>query len=41
VTADRVLARNSQIAEGSAELWAKAAAMIQKAVDSGDLDPAA
>ena len=40
VTADRVVARNAHIAEGSAGLWRKAAAMIQKAVDSGDLDPA-
>lgn len=40
VTADRVMARNAPIAEGSAELWGKAAAMIRQAVDSGDLLPA-
>jgi putative hydrolases of HD superfamily len=40
VTADRVAARNAHIAEGSAELWDKAAAMIQDAVKAGHLDPA-
>jgi putative hydrolase of HD superfamily len=40
VTADRVVARNAHIAEGSVELWRKAAAMIRQAVDSGDLAPA-
>ena len=40
VTADRVRARNSQIAEGSAAVWEKAAAMIQEAVDEGHLRPA-
>lgn len=40
VTADRVIARNSHIAEGSADLWEKAAAMIRQAVESGHLPPA-
>jgi putative hydrolase of HD superfamily len=39
VTADRVIARNSHIAEGSAAVWDEAAALIQKAVDSGHLAP--
>jgi putative hydrolase of HD superfamily len=37
VTADRVRARNAHIAEGSAAVWEKAAALIQQAVDAGDL----
>jgi putative hydrolases of HD superfamily len=37
VTADRVRARNSHIAEGSAPLWGKASAIIQSAVDAGHL----
>jgi putative hydrolase of HD superfamily len=41
VTADRVRARNSHIAEGSAAVWEKAAAMIQGAVDEGHLGPGA
>jgi putative hydrolases of HD superfamily len=40
VTADRVIARNSPIAQGSADLWEKAAAMIRQAVESKHLDPA-
>jgi putative hydrolase of HD superfamily len=40
VTADRVVARNSYIAEGSAALWEKAAGMIRQAVASGDLGAA-
>jgi putative hydrolase of HD superfamily len=40
VTADRVVARNSHIREGSERLWAAAARLIQKAVDSGHLEPA-
>ncbi len=40
VTVDRVVARNSQIAEGSAALWDEAFRMIMKAVESGDLGPA-
>jgi putative hydrolase of HD superfamily len=39
VTADRVVARNSHIAEGSAAVWDAAAALIQKAVDCGHLAP--
>jgi putative hydrolase of HD superfamily len=39
VTADRVIARNSLIADGSADLWEKAAAMIRQAVESKHLDP--
>jgi putative hydrolase of HD superfamily len=39
VTADRVIARNSRIAKGSAELWEKARAMIDEAVGSGNLEP--
>ncbi|HEY1793681.1 MAG TPA: HD domain-containing protein [Opitutaceae bacterium] len=39
VTADRVIARNSEIEKGSAALWAKAAAMIAQAVAAGDLKP--
>ncbi len=40
VTADRVIARNARIAEGSADLWEKAAGMIRKAVESKHLDSA-
>jgi putative hydrolase of HD superfamily len=39
VTADRVAARNSNIAAGSSALWEKAAEMIRQAVESGNLDP--
>jgi putative hydrolase of HD superfamily len=39
VAADRVRARNAPISEGSAALWGEAARLIQKAVDSGHLDP--
>jgi putative hydrolases of HD superfamily len=37
VTEDRVVARNSPIAEGSAALWRETLAMIRKAADRGDL----
>ncbi|MEO7597655.1 MAG: HD domain-containing protein, partial [Opitutus sp.] len=37
VTQDRVLARNSGIAEGAPELWSFAQQMIQEAVDAGHL----
>ena len=37
ITRDRVLARNSYIAEGSAALWAYAEAMINEAVAAGNL----
>jgi putative hydrolase of HD superfamily len=37
VTLDRVIARNSHIAEGSAALWEEAAGLIQEAVKSGHL----
>jgi putative hydrolase of HD superfamily len=37
VTEDRVRVRNAPIAEGSAALWEKAAAMIRGAADSGHL----
>jgi putative hydrolase of HD superfamily len=40
VTADRVVARNSRIAQASAALWEKAASMIRQAVESKHLDPA-
>lgn len=40
VTADRVIARNQHIAEGSAVLWEYAAAMINEAVTKGHLQPA-
>src|SRR5450432_3026808 len=40
VTADRVRARNSHIAEGSVPLWDKASAMIQRAVDAKHLGAA-
>jgi putative hydrolases of HD superfamily len=37
VTADRVLARNAHIAEGSEVLWEEAQRFIARAVESGDL----
>jgi putative hydrolase of HD superfamily len=40
VTAERVVARNSHIREGSEGLWDAAARLIQRAVDSGHLDAA-
>ncbi len=40
VTHDRVVARNSHIAEGSAVLWEYARQMIDQAVAEGSLDPA-
>ena len=40
VTADRVVARNCHIAEGSAALWEQAERLIRRAVDAGHLDPA-
>jgi putative hydrolase of HD superfamily len=40
VTEDRVIARNSPIAEGSKALWRQTLAMIRKAADSGDLSRA-
>jgi putative hydrolases of HD superfamily len=40
VTQDRVIARNSHIAEGSAALWEYARQMIDRAVAEGSLDPA-
>lgn len=40
VTQDRVVARNSKIAEGSAEVWRYTAAMIQSAADAGHLTKA-
>lgn len=39
VTQDRVVARNSKIALGSAALWQNAERMIQAAVDQGNLAP--
>ena len=39
VTEDRVIARNSHIAEGSAALWEEAARLIGDAVKSGNLAP--
>jgi putative hydrolases of HD superfamily len=39
VTQDRVVARNSKIGEGSADLWRHVDAMIQQAVDAGHLAP--
>lgn len=39
VTHDRVVARNSHIAHGSARLWEYAEKMIQAAVDAGHLAP--
>jgi putative hydrolase of HD superfamily len=41
VTQDRVVARNSKIAAGSAELWRHVEPMIQRAVDAGHLAPPA
>jgi putative hydrolase of HD superfamily len=41
VTHDRVLARNSHIAHGSAQLWEYAEKMIQAAVHAGHLAPKA
>jgi putative hydrolase of HD superfamily len=40
VTEDRVIARNSHIAEGSAALWEETLRMIRGAVESGHLAPA-
>jgi putative hydrolases of HD superfamily len=40
ITADRVLERNSPIAEGSQALWTEALSMITQAVESKDLLPA-
>ena len=40
VAADRVIARNSHIAEGSAALWDATAEMLGRAVQSGHLEPA-
>ena len=40
VTEDRVIARNSHIAEGSAALWREASRMIRKAFETGPLPPA-
>ena len=40
MTADRVIARNRHIAEGSAALWEETARMIGRAVESKHLDPA-
>ncbi len=40
ITHDRVLARNSVIADGCAPLWEYAQRMVQQAVDSGQLEPA-
>jgi putative hydrolase of HD superfamily len=40
VTADKVEARNSQIAEGASLLWEKAAQMIREAVNAKHLDAA-
>lgn len=37
ITSDRVLARNAHIAEGSADLWAYAQAMVARAVRDGHL----
>lgn len=39
VTQDRVVARNSKIAEGSAELWRHVEQMIQRTADAGHLAP--
>ncbi|MDB6169252.1 MAG: metal-dependent phosphohydrolase superfamily [Verrucomicrobia bacterium] len=39
VTQDRVVARNRHIAEGCAELWRYAEAMVQESVDAGHLKP--
>jgi putative hydrolase of HD superfamily len=40
VTHDRVVARNSRIAEGSRELWRQAEPMIWRVVEAGHLAPA-
>jgi putative hydrolases of HD superfamily len=40
VTADRVVARNSHIAEGSSALWEETLRMVTRAAQSGDLYPA-
>ena len=40
VTEDRVMARNSRMAQGSSALWEKAAGMIRHAVALKHLDPA-
>ena len=40
VTVDRVVARNSHIAEGSEALWEQAVRLIRRAVDAKHLDPA-
>jgi putative hydrolase of HD superfamily len=37
VTEDRVIARNSHIAEGSAAVWEEALRLIREAVESGNL----
>jgi putative hydrolase of HD superfamily len=39
VTADRVIARNAHIAQGSADLWDNVSAMIGRAVEKGHLAP--
>ena len=39
ITHDRVVARNRQIADGSAALWSHAEKMIQELADSGHLAP--
>jgi putative hydrolase of HD superfamily len=39
VTEDRVLARNSPIAEGSAALWAHTRALIRRSAERGELEP--
>jgi putative hydrolase of HD superfamily len=41
VTKDRVIARNSAIAEGSAELWEATLAMIEETARAGHLDSSA
>jgi len=40
ITADRVLARNAHVANGSAAIWAYAVEMIDRAVAQGHLPPA-
>lgn len=40
VTADRVIARNSHISEGSAAVWEEALRLINAAVDAKHLEPA-
>lgn len=39
ITHDRVVARNRQIADGSAALWAQAERLIQELADAGHLPP--